>query len=201
MKLLGSDVLLSFEFFFNFSFPDFVIEFPDNLSFHVLFLLFSGQTSPIKFSVFSEKLFTLLDFWEIHGLIVGCMTLLEFLHLLIDFMFIEFAFWCFYLNLLLWFQIMLEIVQCFVQHFISDLFLQNVLIEFIVFGKKVWLFLLLVLKLDWQLYFLNLLWFWFYCFRDSIFSLFLLFYLFNLGFFRFRNLWFLIFVYLYFWLY
>lgn len=66
MKLLFRNVFFALHFLFNLSFSHFIIKCSDNFSFHVLFLFFFSKTSPIKLTVFSEKLFTFFNFREVH---------------------------------------------------------------------------------------------------------------------------------------
>lgn len=66
MKFLFWNIFFSLQFFFNFSFSYLIIKLSDNFCFHVLFLLLFCKASPIKFTIFSEELLALLNFWKIH---------------------------------------------------------------------------------------------------------------------------------------
>ena len=66
MKFLLRNVLFTLHFLLNLSFSNFVIKFSNNFCLHVFFLLFFAKTSPIKLTIFSEKLFTFFNFRKVH---------------------------------------------------------------------------------------------------------------------------------------
>lgn len=66
MKFLLGNVFFAFHFLLNLSFSHFIIKFSNDFCFHVLFLFFFSQTSPIELTIFSEKLFTFFDFRKVH---------------------------------------------------------------------------------------------------------------------------------------
>lgn len=84
MKFIRRDILYPCHFLLNLSLSQLVIVLSDYFCFHILFLLFFGETSPVELSIATDVLFTSLYIGEIHGdIFLGVLHLLLFIRFLL----------------------------------------------------------------------------------------------------------------------
>ena len=93
MKFFDFDIVFSLQFLFNLTVSEFIIEVLDNLCFHVLFLLFSSEATPIQLTIVAFILLSFLEICEIHRVVIMAqyifliVLLTTFLNFLLFFLF------------------------------------------------------------------------------------------------------------------
>ena len=84
MKLIRRNILYSDHLLLDFSLAEFIIVLSDYFCFHVLFLLFFCEASPVELSITADVLLTFLDIGEVHGnIFLGVLKFLLFIRLLL----------------------------------------------------------------------------------------------------------------------